>query len=181
MNMKRRQYWFGLIIVCIFLAAVFVGIRQGIWRYQAAESAKPMEGFSAPKFTLPDLNGNEVVLTQVTAKNKVTVINFWATWCPPCRAEIPDLKNLYQKYSQKGLTILAINMQEQPQTVKTFARGNGMTFPVLTDTSGKVGDLYQIVSLPNTFIVDQRGTIRTVIKGGTNLSTLEQKIQPLLK
>jgi peroxiredoxin len=179
--MKKRRYWFGLIIVCIFLAAAFVGIRLGVWRHQTAESAKPIEGYPAPNFSLTDLTGKEVVLKRVIAGNKITVINFWATWCPPCRAEIPELKKFYRKYSGKGIEVLAISSQEQPGTVKSFAQKNGMNFTVLTDPTGKTGDLYQVISLPNTFILDRKGIIRAVIKGGTNLITLEQKVQPLLK
>lgn len=177
----KKQYWFGLIIVCIFLAAALLGIRFGVWRQQTAESAKPVEGFPAPNFSLPDLNGKKVVLKRVTSRNKITVINFWATWCPPCRAEIPELKKFYRKYSGKGVEILAVSSQEQPRTVKSFAQKNGMNFTVLTDTSGKTGDLYQVISLPNTFIVDRRGIIRAVIKGGTTLTELDRKVQPLLK
>jgi cytochrome c biogenesis protein CcmG/thiol:disulfide interchange protein DsbE len=178
--MKKRQYWFGLIIAGIFLAVALVGLRVGVW-HQAAESAKPVEGYPAPNFTLPDLNGRKVVLKNIIARNKVTVINFWATWCPPCRAEIPELKRFYRKYSSRGMTVLAIDLQEKPGTVSAFARKNAMNFPVLTDTTGKIGNLYQVLSLPNTFILDQKGTIRAVIKGGTNLATLDQKVQPLLK
>lgn len=178
--MKKRQYWFVLIIVCIFSVAALVGIRVGVL-HQAAESAKPIEGFPAPNFTLPDLNGKKIVLKNITSKNKITLINFWATWCPPCRAEIPELKKFYRKYSGKSVAILAVSVQEQPKAVKNFARKNGMKFPVLTDTTGKTGDLYQIFSMPNTFILDRKGTIQAVIKGSTNLITLDQKVQPLLK
>lgn len=177
--MKKRQFWFGLIIAGIFLTAALVGIRVGV--HQAAESAKPIVGYPAPNFTLPDLNGKKVVLKNVTSRNKITLINFWATWCPPCRAEIPELNKFYRKYSANGVTILAVSIQEQPKTVKSFAQKNGMKFPVLTDTKGKTGNLYQVFSMPNTFILDRKGTIRAIVKGSTNLAALEQKVQPLLK
>lgn len=178
--MKKRQYFFIAIIVSIFLIAAVAGLRMGIW-HQTAQSAKPAEGFPAPNFTLPDLNGKKVVLKNVVARNKVTLVNFWATWCPPCRAEIPELVTFYRKYGTRGATILAVNLRDKPQAAKGFAAKAGMRFPVLTDTSGKIGDLYQIFSIPNTFIIDRRGTIRAVIKGGTTLKALEAKAVPLLK
>jgi DsbE subfamily thiol:disulfide oxidoreductase len=150
-------------------------------RHQVADTAKPIEGFPAPNFTLHNLSGKNVELKNVISKNKVTVVNFWATWCPPCKAEIPELIKLYQQNSAKGLTLLAINLRDQPQAAKTFAEKTGMKFPILTDTTGKIGELYQIFSIPSTFIIDQKGTIRSVIKGGTNLPTLDGKVQPLLK
>lgn len=162
------------------MAAAVVGVRVGS-RHQAADSAKPIEGFPAPSFTLPDLSGKNVTLKNVTAKNKVTLINFWATWCAPCRAEIPDFVKLYTKYSSQGLNVLAVNLRDKPRAVSTFAKKAGMRFPVLMDTNGKIGDLYQIFSIPSTFIIDQKGTIRSVIKGSTNFKTLEKKVQPLLR
>lgn len=178
--MKKRQFGFVLILVCIILAAVVVGVRMGS-RHQVADSAKPIEGFPAPNFTLPDLNGKPVHLKKTTSLNKVTIVNFWATWCAPCKAEIPDFVTLYNRNSQKRLAILAVNLKDKPSVVKAFAAKAKMRFTVLTDTSGKVGDLYQIFSIPSTFIIDQKGTIRSVIKGSTNLRVLEQRVQPLLK
>ena len=178
--MKRHQYLFVIIIMCIVLTAAVVGMKLGV-RHQVADSAKPVQGFPAPNFTLPDLNGKNVELKRITAKSPVTLVNFWATWCPPCRAEIPELVKFYRKYSAKGVTVLAINLKDQPGVAKNFAAKAGMKFTVLTDTTGKIGDLYQIFSIPSTFIIDQKGTIRAVIKGGTTLTTLDQKVQPLLK
>jgi peroxiredoxin len=178
--MKKQQYGFALILVCIIIAAAVVGIRVGV-RHQTADSAKPIEGFPAPNFSLPNLKAKNVTLKTVTATNKVTLVNFWATWCGPCRAEIPDFVKLYTRYSSQGLTILAVNVKEAPATVKPFVRKMGMRFPVLIDTSGKVSDLYQIFSIPGTFIIDRKGTIRSVIKGSTRFSVLEAKVRPLLK
>ncbi len=178
--MEKRQYGFALILVCIILAAVVVGVRVGS-RHQVADSAKPIEGFPAPNFTLPDLNGKPVNLKKVTLANKVTIVNFWATWCAPCKAEIPDFVKFYTRNSQKRLAILAVDLKDQPSAVKNFATKAKMKFTVLTDTSGKVGELYQIFSIPSTFIIDQKGTIRSVIKGSTNLRVLDQRVQPLLK
>jgi cytochrome c biogenesis protein CcmG, thiol:disulfide interchange protein DsbE len=179
-NLKKRQYGFVLILVCIILAATVVGVRLGS-RHQVADSAKPVEGFPAPNFSLPDLNDKTVTLKRITAENKVTLINFWATWCAPCRAEIPEFIKLYRNYSTRGLKILAINLRDQPKAVKRFAQKAGMRFPVLTDTTGKIGDLYQIFSIPSTFVIDQKGTIRSVIKGSTTFNALDKKVRPLLK
>jgi cytochrome c biogenesis protein CcmG, thiol:disulfide interchange protein DsbE len=178
--MKKRQYLFVLIIAGIILVAVIAGVKIGVWRL-ATDSAKPIEGYLAPNFTLPDLNGKKVDLKSVIAGNQVTLVNFWATWCPPCRMEIPEFVKFFRKYSSQRVTVLAVNLRDQPKTVKSFADKAGMKFPVLTDTTGKVGDLYQVVSIPNTFIIDRKGAIRAVVRGAVNLATLEEKVQPLLK
>lgn len=178
--MNKRQYGFALILICITLAAVIVGVRVGS-RHQVADSAKPIEGFPAPNFSLPDLAGKSIDLKKITASSKVTLINFWATWCAPCRAEIPDFVKLYNRNSSKGLTILAVNLKDQPSAIKKFAAKAKMKFTILVDSSGKVGELYQIFSIPSTFIIDQKGTIRSVIKGATNLRVLEERVKPLLK
>jgi len=179
--MKKQYYWFGLIIAGVLLAIALVGVNHVGLRHQAAESAKPLAGFPAPKFSLADLSGHKLELKNITAKNKVTLLNFWATWCPPCRAEIPEFVKFYRKYAAQGVTILAVNQREQPATVKTFVKKAGIKFPVLTDSTGKVGELYQILSIPTTFVIDRQGTIRSVIKGSTNLVTLGRKVKPLLK
>lgn len=172
--MKKRWMILGLIAIIGAVAGWNIGI-------EAAPATGPRVGNLAPNFTLSDLNGRRVTLNNVIRDNRATVVNFWATWCPPCRAEIPELISFYRRYSGQRVALLAVNLQENPGEVRQFARRQGMNFPVLTDTNGTVGNLYQVYALPTTFIIDQRGRIRSKIEGGTTLANLENQIRPLLR
>lgn len=173
--MKARYYILGLLII-VAITLVFAG-----WKITAAGKVGPEIGNQAPDFTLNDLNGKSVKLKDITSQNKVTLVNFWATWCPPCRGEIPELIKLYKKYSTQKVALLALDLQEDPGKVKAFAKDKGMTFPILMDTNGMVGNQYRVSGIPSTFIVDSKGIIRDMIVGGTTLETVEAKIKPLLK
>lgn len=162
------------------LAVIFaLGIR-GFQNGFAAPVTAPRIGYRAPQFTLTDIHGKKVDLRTVTNGNRVTLVNFWATWCPPCRAEIPELVKFYRQYQTKGVALLAVNLQESPEAVKAFAGKNGMRFPVLLDGSGKVARVYQVYAIPTTFILDRRGVIRDLIQGGTSLASLQTKAGKLL-
>ncbi len=175
----KRAMFLGTIVLVV-LAVVMVSWKTGSAAKNQVKTA-PQIGYIAPDFTLTDINGKKVTLSEVYSGNKVTVLNFWATWCPPCRAEIPELSKLYQKYRSQKLALLAVDLQEASGNVKNFAADNGMKFSVLLDGTGEVGGVYQVYSIPSTFILDRNGRIRDVIIGSTNLKTLEVKIQPLLR
>jgi thiol-disulfide isomerase/thioredoxin len=138
-------------------------------------------GDQAADFKLSGIDGKPYRLSDVIRNHQATVVNFWATWCPPCRAEIPDFVRFAQKNANSPIAILAVNLQESPAKVKDFAQNAGMGFPVLTDTSGKVGNTYRIYAIPTTFFIDRKGIIRQVIEGSTNLDRLETEVRALLK
>lgn len=168
--------WFLPILALIIITAYSLGMQQGF----AAPKVAPRVGYQAPQFTLVDLNGKKVDLRTMVNGNRVTLVNFWATWCPPCRAEIPELVKFYSQYKTRGVALLAVNLQESPEVVKAFAAKNQMRFPVLLDNSGKVAETYQVYAIPTTFILDRRGVIRDLIQGSTNLDTLQTKVRKLL-
>src|SRR6202008_994502 len=107
-------------------------------------------------FTLTDLNGKPWTLRDL--RGKVVLLNFWATWCPPCRKEMPDLETLYQQFKDQGLLILAIS-DEDPGTVKPFIAQQKVTYPILLDPGRKVNDLFQIEGIPKTFVYDRNGKL----------------------
>jgi len=107
-------------------------------------------------FTLTDLNGKNWTLREL--RGKVVLLNFWATWCPPCRKEMPDLENLSHRFGQAGLVILGIS-DEKSETVRKFIAQQGITYPVLFDPDRKIHELYQIEGIPKTFIYDREGRI----------------------
>ena len=107
-------------------------------------------------FTLQDIQGNS--WTRSSLKGKVVLVNFWATWCPPCRKEMPDLETLYQKYKDKGFVILAIS-DEDIKKVEPFITQHKYSYPVLLDPGRKINTLYQVDGIPKTFIYDRNGRL----------------------
>jgi peroxiredoxin len=107
-------------------------------------------------FTLTDLQGKAWNLREL--QGKVVLVNFWATWCPPCRKEIPDLETLYNRFKGQGLVILAISDEEMDK-VKPFIAERNVTYPVLLDPGRKVNELFQVVGIPKTFIYDRSGKL----------------------
>lgn len=96
------------------------------------------------------------------------IINLWASWCTPCRSEMPAIQKVYEEYSQQGLIVLGINAtnQDNPHNANQFAEEMGLTFPILFDTDGQVSQQYLLSALPTTFFVDGTGTIQEVVVGG---------------
>lgn len=130
------------------------------------------EGVAAPDFTLSDLSGKQVQLSSL--KGKVVLVNFWATWCPPCREEIPSMVKLNQIMQGKNFQMLAISIDEGgEQAVQEFFRQNGVTLPALLDNDGSVSRRYGTTGVPETFIVDGKGTIRKKVIGGVEWSSPE--------
>jgi peroxiredoxin len=115
------------------------------------------EEIEAPNFSLKDLNGNNVNLTD--HRGRVVFLNFWATWCPPCLAEIPSMEKLHTEFEDRDFTILAVDLKENPDRVRSFRDKKGVSFSILLDTDGKVGLRYGVRSIPTTYLIDKTGHI----------------------
>lgn len=133
---------------------------------RATEEATSKLSFydDAPTFVLDDLDGNKVDLSAVIGSSKVVVLNFWATWCGPCRIEMPTLEQIHQKYKERGVALLAIT-GESSDIVESFIREHGYTMPVLLDASDAVGKAYGVEALPTTFVIDSDGKVRDITAG----------------
>lgn len=141
----------------------------------------PRQGFAAPPVRAETLAGEAVELSQL--RGQVVVINFWASWCPPCRAEMPALERAYQADKARGLEILAVNTtyQDQLGAAQAFVGEHGLSFPILLDRTGEIANRYQMRALPTTFFVDREGVIRKVIIGGPmSETTLRSTVENLL-
>lgn len=151
----------------------------------------PEEGAMAPDFLLEDLDGGELRLSDL--RGRPLIINFWATWCAPCRKEMPQFVEAYDKYRDGGLEIVAVNLQEGKSIASKFADDFGMDFTVAIDRDGEVGDQYHLLGLPTTYFVGRDGIIRSVftgpfeaeergtsIQGAIGASELEQRIEEIL-
>ncbi len=137
-------------------------------------------GKAAPAFELKDLDGRIVKLSDF--KGKVVLLNFWATWCPPCREEIPDLIALQNKYRDKGLVVLGVSLdQKGPAPVKSFVGRMKINYPVVIGDEKTAMNYGGIQAIPTTFYVDRNGKIAGVQEGGADGKTFEQALQPLLE
>ncbi len=157
------------------LVVVVVLIVGAAWTWSSAIPAaavtggqipSPREGFLAPDFTLDLLEGGEVTLSQL--RGQVVLVNLWASWCPPCRAEMPAIQRVYETYRDQGLEVIALNTtyQDSEREATAFIQELGLTFPVALDRTGEVIRQYLLRALPTTFFVDTEGVIRKVVVGG---------------
>ena len=165
--MSSKKRWYQLSIVVLLLGAVWIWYSRDTT--QAASKggkAIPRTGFYAPDFSLQTLQGDTITLSDL--RGQAVVINLWASWCPPCKAEMPALQRVHEDFSTSGLVILAVNAtnQDDLKAAERFVGENGLTFPILLDINGEVSRAYQLRSLPTTFFVDPDGMIQEVVVGG---------------
>lgn len=142
----------------------------------------PDIGKLAPTFELADINGKKTDLSDY--KGKVVLINFWATWCGPCKAEMPSLNKLFLSLKNDGLIVLAIAVDSSEEPVKSFLKNKTVDFPVLMDKEQDVYfDLYAVLGLPTSFLIDRDGIIREKIRGERewDAQDIKEKIEKLLK
>ncbi len=142
----------------------------------------PKIGYLAPNFRLTSLHGDEISVAGLAGK--VLFINFWATWCGPCKAEMPSMENLYHDFKTKGLEILAVSSDmEGPSVVQPFVQKLGLSYPILLDPDFRVDDKYLIQSVPTTVLVDQNGVITHRMVGARDWNAPESRdlIEKLLR
>jgi len=124
----------------------------------------PLVGGPAPDFQLDQLNGPSVKMSDY--RGKVVLLNFWATWCAPCKKEMPEIQAAYEKLKDKGFVVLALNFGEKPEKAEKLVKKMGLTFPILLDREVEVAERHRVVSLPVTFFIDPNGIIKEQVFGG---------------
>lgn len=134
-----------------------------------ADVAAPLLGYLAPDFTLKDLNGRPVKLSGL--RGKPVLLNFWATWCPPCRKEMPDLQKFHELYGDK-ITLLGIDFGESKSDVLAFLREFGITYANLLDRDGRAFVRYRLTGIPTSYWIDSKGIIRGIWEGAMSLETM---------
>ncbi len=167
--MKNLAYGLGIFLVVLLL---YLGLVTN------TENVTPTglkEGSPAPDFTLKTIDGKEIRLSDL--KGKVVLINFWATWCPPCQREMPLFERVYRKYKDRGFEILAISTDAEVSKVKEFIKEYKLSFPVLMD-NGEVSSLYGVQGLPTSFLIDREGKIVKIRLG--EYKELESDVKKVL-
>lgn len=153
--------------------------------FHALDLIRPSRPTTAADFTVPGLTGRPLRLKDY--KGQVVFLNFWATWCPPCKQEMPSMERLYRRYRRykdKGFTILAISIDRgSPEPVAAFVKSFGLTFPIGLDSELSVANLYALRGLPVTFLIDRKGTIAALALGARDWDSKDAHavIESLLK
>ncbi len=172
--MNRRLLW----IVAVFLAGavVYMGSRGGKSAPAPAPVADTKSGQPqiAPDFTLKSIEGRPVTLSSF--RGKVVLLDFWATWCTPCRSEIPRFIDWQQKYRDKGLVVLGVSMDDSSKDAANFAREMKMTYPVVMGTSDVADSYGGVLGLPVNLLISRDGKILNKYVGATDLNALEKQI-----
>ncbi|MBV9345616.1 MAG: TlpA family protein disulfide reductase [Gammaproteobacteria bacterium] len=120
-------------------------------------------GAPAPQFTLGSREGKEISLTQF--HGQVVMLNFWASWCGPCRQEMPLLESIYKKYGKMGFVLLGVNVEPDSQAAQDWLKQTPVSFPILFDKDSKVSKLYEVAGMPSTVIIDRAGKVRMLHRG----------------
>ena len=161
-------------LACVALAwAIVAGLNTHPTGAEAAEPfrdlnlIRPALATPAPHFELPRLPSG--VMTMKDLRQRVVLVNFWATWCPPCREEMPSMERLYRRHKDRGFTIVAISIDhDSADRVAAFANALGLTFPIALDRKGHVASRYTVRALPSSFLIDRTGHIAAIALGPRN-------------
>ena len=166
-----------ILVPVVVLGLVMAGCSNDTFNLPPAEEVNV--GNAAPDFQVSDLDGKPVSLSDF--QGKPILINFWASWCRPCRTEMPYIQQVYEEWSDKGLVVLAINIGETPSETKEFMQDYELSFPVLLDIKRLVAQEYNVWSIPTTFFIDKNGIIQAKIIGAfPSKAAIETKLGEII-
>jgi thiol-disulfide isomerase/thioredoxin len=203
-NVERRFDWRGALRSLVLPLAVLALIVGGLWYWQnrgdsasnspygpvalpqaknaTERSPAPEEGRAGPDFLLEQVGGGELRLSDL--QGKPVLLNFWASWCPPCREEMPEIVAAYERYKDEGLIVIGVNLQEPSDIISEFAQDFGMTFPIVIDRSGDVAETWRIGGaidgLPSSYFIDATGVVRGVFNLPLTEESIEQGLADIL-
>lgn len=176
-DIDPRLIIFGSLALIILAIGAMIVTRDN--SSTAAQTTDTASAQMVPDFTLAGLDGSPITLSDF--RGHYVLLNFWATWCPPCQAELPELQAYYTDYRSKGFVLLGIDVQEDPTTVSTFLQQRGFDYPVGVDTTGAVHASFGTNSLPLSVLVGPSGELIKMWRpGAITRSMLEQDVTPLL-
>jgi thiol-disulfide isomerase/thioredoxin len=146
------------------IAAICAGaVAAALLAAVPASGAGPSSNGPAPQFTLDSRGGPKISLAQY--KGQVVMLNFWASWCGPCRQEMPLLENIYKKYNKLGFTLIGVNVEPDSKEAEGFLKQTPVSFPVIYDKDSAVSKAYDVQGMPSTVIIDRKGNIRVLHRG----------------
>ncbi len=162
-----------MLLVGVALTAIVFG-----WQLLRQNETQPQSG-AAPDFTLTTYEGEEFRLSK--QRGNIVIVNFWASWCIPCRAEAPALQSIWERYQDEGVIVLGVNWTEtSDQTAQAFMQEFGLTYPNGLDRGTRIADLYHITGIPETFVIDQQGNVAQFFYAEINEADLSALLDRLL-
>lgn len=178
----------NILAVVVLLGLVIWGVLDYSGKYDASRAEAEQlhqedgnigvkKGKIAPDFELETLDGKQVKLSDYEGKK--IVMNFWATWCGPCRAEMPHMEKYYKEFQTENVVLLGINLthtERKKENIPDFVDEFGLTFPILLDPKAEVSEKYQVIAYPTTFIIDTKGVIRHIFYGPIDYNTLSNAV-----
>lgn len=175
---KRNRLIFRTIVLLILLAAVAYALISNLTK----DTTKIDEGVQAPDFKLEQINKNngKEIIQLSDLKGKGVMLNFWATYCKPCEAEMPYMQKLYPKYKDKGIEIVAVSLDATELVINRFIDKYDLTFPVPHDQSGQVRNKYDIGPIPSTFFINPQGEVVEIVEGALSLESIEGHLKEIM-
>lgn len=170
--------WRRVLLACAAVLLPVVLLGYGL-RTNPRSVASPLVGAQAPEFALPRFDGGELRLASL--RGRVVVINFWASWCVPCREEAAALEAVWRRHRDSGLILVGVNIQDREAAARAFVGHTRTTYPNVTDATGAISIAYGLYGVPETFVIDRAGRIRSRQVGAVTVETLVEQIQPALE
>ncbi len=184
-----RPGWAALILLAVALIGLLTALGCASSSQDIRDGPEPSEivggggeqlapapevGRLAPDFTLTDLDGNSVSLSDF--RGRAVFINFWATWCPGCRVEMPEIEAVHQEYKDKDVVVIGVDIREDEDTVRRFIESKGYSWTFVMDTTGEVTMNYRIIAIPTSFFLDEEGVITAIKTGAITKKSMESRL-----
>lgn len=172
---KSKRLWMRVAILCVLLGALIFAVYSSF----AKDNKGIKVGMEAPNFSLEQLNGNGAAIKLSDLKGKGVVLNFWGSWCQPCKAEFPELEKQFQRYKAEGIEVVGVNISETPLAIQQFVDQYKVSFPILMDRDSQIASLYQIGPIPTTYFINKDGVIQDEFIGQMTESTIIEKMKKI--
>jgi len=187
MNKKKKVIILAAAFALLLLIASFgykyLSGQKSDAQSGAAPTPSSSEEIAAPDFTVQDADGKAVSLSDF--KGSPVVLNFWASWCPPCKSEMPDYEKMYQEYAPKGVIFMMVNLtdgkRETSATAKQFLKDKSYRFPAYFDVGLSASDTYGISSIPDSIFIDKNGNVRAAYRGKLDAASIRENIEMITK